>query len=216
MHKYLWPATFLLIAAFGVGEGAWTNRWSWLDGPEQASVKLVAVPTIVGDWESKDQELDARQIARAEIVGYLMRQYTHKATGATVQVLLVCGRPGPTSLHTPDICYAGAGYAQTGSLVAQALEGAGTPAGFWTGRFEKPGPEPESLRIYWAWNATGAWSASDNPRWEYARHRFLYKLYVIRPLAKADEPLADDPTPEFMRVFLPEVQKCLFGQGRAS
>ena len=54
-------------------------------------------------------------------------------------------------------------------------------------------------------------SASDNPRWEYARHRFLYKLYVVRPLAKADESAADDPTPEFMRVFLPEVQKCLFG-----
>ncbi len=212
MHRFLWPATFLLIVAFGVGEGVWTNRWSLMDGPEQASAKLVAVPQIVGDWEGKDQELDPRQIARAEISGYLMRQYTHRATGATMQVLLVCGRPGPTSLHTPDICYAGAGYAQAGALVPQVVEGAGSPAGFWTGRFDKPGPQPESLRIYWAWNATGAWSASDNPRWEYAHHRFLYKLYVVRPLTKADEPLADDPTPEFMRVFLPEVQKCLFGQ----
>jgi hypothetical protein len=212
MQKFLWPATFLLIVAFGVAEGVWTNRWSWLDGPEQASAKLARVPGTVGDWEGRDQELDARQIARAEISGYLMRKYTHKATGQAVQVLLVCGRPGPTSLHSPDICYAGAGYGQVGPLVAQVVEGTGAPAGFWMGRFDKLGPQPESLRIYWAWNATGAWSASTNPRWDFAHHRFLYKLYVVRPLSRADEPLADDPTPEFMRVFLPEVQKCLFGQ----
>jgi len=213
MHKFLWPATLLLIGAFGVAEGVWTNRWSWLEGPAQASAKLAGVPHHIGDWEGKDLELDALQVARAEISGYLMRQYTHKATGATVQVLLVCGAPGPTSLHTPDICYAGVGYSQAGPLVAQVVEGTArcAPAGFWTGRFNKTGPQPESLRIYWAWNATGAWSASPNPRWDFAQYRYLYKLYLVRPLSKPDETLAEDPTPEFLRLFLPEVEKCLFG-----
>jgi uncharacterized protein DUF3485 len=214
MGKFLWPATLLLIGTFGIAEGMWTNRWSWSDGPEQASAKLVGIPLNVGDWEGQDQELDTRQVARAEITGYLMRQYSHKGTGATVQVLLVCGRSGPTALHPPDICYAGAGFSKAGPLVAEVIEGAGLQVapGFWRGQFVKSGPEPESLRIFWAWNGTGAWRASENPRWEFAKNRFLYKLYVIHPLSRAGEPLADDPTPEFMRVFLPEVQRCLFGK----
>jgi Protein of unknown function (DUF3485) len=217
MGKYLWPAALVLIVGFGMAEGMWTNRWSLSEGPEQASAKLAAIPKNVGDWEGQDQELGARQIARAEITGHVMRQYTHKGTGAILQVLLVCGRSGPTALHPPDICYAGAGFSKAGPLAAEVFEGTGLQVapGFWRGRFVKPGPEPESLRICWAWNATGAWKASENPRWEFAKNRYLYKLYVVRPLSKADEPLADDPTPEFMRLFLPEVQKCLFGEPQA-
>ena len=44
------------------------------------------------------------------MTGYLLRTYTHRISGETFQVLLVCGKPGPTSLHPPDVCYQGAGY----------------------------------------------------------------------------------------------------------
>ena len=29
--------------------------------------------------------------------------------------LILCGRPGPVSIHTPDVCYRGLGYEPTGS-----------------------------------------------------------------------------------------------------
>ena len=45
-----------------------------------------------------------------QIDGYLSRTYTNQGTGATVSLLIVGGKPGPISVHTPDICFSGAGY----------------------------------------------------------------------------------------------------------
>ena len=88
---------------------------------------------------------------------------------------------------------------------------AGEPAAdFWSARFQKAGATPDPLRIYWSWSATGAWLAADNPRWTFGSYPFLFKLYVIHPLAKLDEPAVDDPAPEFLSLFLPELRKSLF------
>ena len=47
------------------------------------------------------------------------------------------------------------------------------------------------------------------PRVQFGGASALYKLYVIRPLSRPDEPPAEDPSDDFMRAFLPEVRKCL-------
>ena len=54
-----------------------------------------------------------RTMARAGIKGCVYRRYRNPRTGESVSVLLVCGRGGPISVHTPDVCYAGAGYRPT-------------------------------------------------------------------------------------------------------
>ena len=210
MLKLLWPISILLIVAFGVAEGLWTDRWSLFQGPEQASAMLAMIPMKVGDWEGQDQEMESRQLAAAEVTGYIARVYTHRGTSKRVQVLLICGRPGPTCVHTPEVCYVGAGYGAAEDKVTQVLkDGLPTPAAFWVCKYQKNGPLPEGLRIYWAWNATGPWVAPANPRWDLASYRFLYKLYAVHPMDATDESAAQDPTPEFLRVFLPEVQKKL-------
>src|SRR4051794_15054151 len=101
----------LLVAAYGIAEGVWTNRWSSADATERAAARLADVPRTVGAWEGTDAPLDPRQVVQAELVGYTMRRYVHRETGASVSVLLVCGRPGPISAHTPEMCYPGAGFA---------------------------------------------------------------------------------------------------------
>jgi hypothetical protein len=205
----------LLIIAFGVAEGIWSDRWSLFQGPEEASAGLAQIPRTIGPWESdekqNEEQLEPRQIEGGEITGYVMRQYHNRDTGATVQVLLICGRPGPTCVHTPDMCYTGAGYTQKGRAVARQVsqESRQGPAHFWVGEFYKEGPRSETLRIFWAWNASGEWLAPDDPRGTFAPNRFLYKLYAVRSLPRADEPPDQDPTPDFLRVFLPEVQKYL-------
>jgi Protein of unknown function (DUF3485) len=217
LYKFLlWPAAVVLIVAFGVAEGLWSGRWDWFEGPEQASAKLAAVPRTVGDWQSKEMHLDERAIAAAEISGYLWRVYTNQVTGATVQVLMVCGRPGPTSVHTPEVCYGGAGYKIADAAAARPVEAPGLrwPAVFWTCRFQKAGPSPEALQIYWAWNATGEWLAANNPRWSLGHHRYLYKLYVVRSLSNT-EGTADDTVTDFMRQFLPALENSLYGETSA-
>jgi hypothetical protein len=135
------------------------------------------------------------------------RRYVHRRTGQAVDLLLVCGRAGPTSVHTPDVCYRGSGYDEVGEATRYAAPGGGA---FWVRRFQKPGPAPAPLRVIYGWNATGAWEAPDSPRTAFAGRAALYKLYVIREMARTDEPLEEDPAVDFLRAALPPLGAALF------
>jgi hypothetical protein len=219
MKRFLLPIIFLVVlTVYGIAEGLWTNRLFPSEDLERAASRVSRVPRTVGDWEGTDQELDARQVARAEMTAYVSRRYVNSRTGAAVNMLLVCGRPGPTSLHSPDICYAGAGYQAAGPPVRKPIaRKAEDPLGdFWVGQFRKAGPVPEALQIFWAWNGAGTWQAADRPRFQFAHHAALYKLYVVRQLPRADEPAAEDPAADFLAHFLPELQRALFDVATAA
>lgn len=213
MHRRLLTLAALpLLAGYGVAEGLWTDRWQLSHEAEQAPARLGRVPLAVGDWQAEALEMDPREAARAEISGYLMRRYVHRTTGASVTALLVCGPPGRVAVHTPDVCYAGAGYRLKGEPARQAVEAnAAGPALFWVARFAKPhAVVPEDLRIRWSWSATGAWAAPDYPRFHFAGSRVLYKLYVIEPVEGTEEASDKAPGVQFLREFLPQLQGCLF------
>lgn len=198
------------LACYGAAEGVWTDRWRASASMDEAVAKLKGIPVTIGDWVAQEQELDAETLAVGDIRGYVMRQYTRQGSNQSLNVLVVCGRPGPIAVHTPEVCYGGAGHSQDKPAKRVAV-GA---AKFWTAQFsQNDAPVPEKLGIYWAWNATGAWEAVDRPRWVYARYPVLYKLYVVRNIgANPGKDLQeDDYTPKFLEVFLPELQRCLFG-----
>lgn len=207
----VWIA-LLLVVGTGVSESLWTNRWSASKELQAAVARLEDFPSTVGDWEGHSDQLDARQLELGEIEGYASYRYVNRRNGNAVSVLAVCGRPGPISVHTPDICYRGAGYEPIGAPVKLPLEGAGTAGTeFWMSNFSKPSPGASShLRVFWAWSAAGAWQAPDNPRLRFARYSALYKLYVIRQVAAPDEPVKGDPSVEFMQLLLPRLQQTLF------
>lgn len=150
---------------------------------------------------------------RAGLTGYAMRRYVHRKTGRALSVLLVCGRPGPIAAHTPEICFQGAGYVQMAAKARQTLKDAlPTPITLWTAKFQHDGAVPVQRRVWWGWSAAGAWLAPDHPRAQFGLHRVLYKLYVVHTLPRLGEPVAEDPTPDFLRAFLPAVQQGLFPQ----
>ena len=68
------------------------------------SVPLVVVASRLGLF---DMPAEAYEAAAAELEGWLARRYLHRRTGVVVHVLLLCGRPGPLSVHTPEVCYYG-------------------------------------------------------------------------------------------------------------
>ncbi len=199
-----------LLLSFGVAEGVWTERWHHSGASEDAANRLAGVPTTVGEWESQDEQLDPRQLVKAELNGSLLRHYTNRSNGATLTVLLVCGRPGPVSVHTPDICFVGSGQVLVENPKAQALT-EDRPAQFMVGKFRR-GEETvaEYFRVFWGWTANGDWSAPASPRFAFAQAPALYKLYVIRPMIRSDEMLADDPAQGFIRIFLPQLREHLF------
>src|SRR4051812_29210625 len=116
-------AALLLVVTFGVAEGLWTDRWGPSGDTALAAARLAQVPPTVGEWDSQDQEMNPRAVATAELSGYLMRRYVHRRTGEVLSVLLVCGRPGPVSVHPPEVCFGGAGYTLAAPRTPQEVSG---------------------------------------------------------------------------------------------
>ncbi len=208
-----WLPLLLLVTVVvgsGIAHGLWSGRWNLSDGAERAAIRLADVPTTIGDWDGRLGELSPRHMRVAELAGARVCDYINRRTGSVVSTLLVCGRPGPVSVHTPEVCYAGAGYETIGPR-SRFVNPALADAAFWISDFRKANTAtPDRLRIFYAWSAKGPWTAPQNPRLTFFRQPVLYKLYVIRQLAQADEPVEEDPAVEFLKVFLPQVEKSVF------
>ncbi len=200
----------VVVTASGTVHGLWSGRWNVLEGPERAAVRLAQFPLTVGDWDGRVGGLDDRQMSLAELSGARVCEYVNRRTGSVVSTLLVSGRAGPVSVHTPEICFGGIGYELTGTRV-RWREPSHSGAEFWLCDFYKPQAiSPDRLRIFYAWSVTGDWSAPESPRLAFFREPALYKLYVTRKMLQAEEPLEDDPAIDFLKVFLPQLHKSVF------
>jgi hypothetical protein len=216
-----------LILAAGAIHGSWTNRWD--DSPEldAAVAYLPKLPKTIGRWVGVDTPQTEEQLstfARAELRVAVVRTYKHQDTGATVDIMAVCGPPGPIGTHTPEACYGGSGY--TLELDPAPIELPATnpdatgPNGFWVGDFrDGRAVTHQGLKIYWSFRPaapTARWEASTKPRGEFALYRALYKLYVIRPMLMAGpSPIDDDVTPEFLHELLPALERAVFDAQKA-
>ncbi len=205
-------AAALITTLCGVAHGLKSDRWSVSRELRDSSARVERVPAGFGDWVGTDSEIDRRSLEMAAITGYVSRRYVNRRTGSSFGVLLVCGRPGPISVHTPDICYAGAGYVIAGTPARFALTYGDPPHPaelFWAD-FDKPAAATASrMRVFWSWSTGGPWKAPENPRLTHAAHRALYKLYVTRELPGAGSPAAEDEAAEFLKELFPVLDQTL-------
>jgi hypothetical protein len=200
-----------LVLAAGVAEGVWEHRWVASQVLEHAVARLDDVPLSVGEWEGHEQQLDPRQVTHAEISGYRWLLYVNKWTKATVGVLIVCGRPGPVVLHTPDICFPGGDYPMIAPAESRAVEvpGLARPVQVETARFRRPGfVGSAEWDVFWSWSASGDWVTAEHPRVAFARAPALYRIYVILPVDGAGR--WEGEGRPFVDVFLPELTRRLF------
>jgi hypothetical protein len=204
-------AALAVVLITGVVHGLWTDRWAPEHGPvHDAAARLDQLPMTLGDWEGQTVEIDPRDLE--SISGYLCRRYVNRRDHHEVSVFLVCGRPGPVAIHTPDLCYQASGY-EVGPRATYTREpGADSPAAaFFTAQCRKvKATEQTRLRIFWSWYAGGTWQVADNPRLTFARHPVLYKLYLVHKTYTANEAFAEDPCTDLMKQLLPELERSVF------
>jgi hypothetical protein len=203
-----------LVVTAGLVHGRWTRRWSGSPELAAAVAGLRRFPEAVGGRPGRPFALSDEELAMAEIDGYVARVYDDPQGGAPVTVLLACGRPGPLSVHTPDVCFASGGYAP----VREPARG-DVPVGA-TGRvaevrsavFRKTNSVVPAYRhVLWSWTTSGTWEAPDIPRVTFASRPVLYKLYVVRESDTAGVRAEDDPGLKFLQTLLPELGRTLFG-----
>jgi hypothetical protein len=205
-----------LIFGAGIWHGSITGRWGESHELQLAVDRLATLPKNIGDWVSKDLEIKASHLQAAEIAGYISRVYQNKKTGEYLSILLVCGKPGPISVHSPDVCYQGAGY-QMGPKSPFSFRNAATDrsADFWVAKFTKD-PDPAPLHILWSWTTGKVWMAPDNPRLAFFQAPVLYKLYIVREAKGLDAPLVDEITHGFIKEVLPVIKNTLSGQSSST
>jgi Protein of unknown function (DUF3485) len=219
-----WP-TFVLVMATvllsGWVHGLWSGRWQPEHELTEAVQRVDKVPMTVGPWSAETETPDDGEFYQAGAMSYWARRYTHAQTKESVLVILMCGRPGRMSTHTPEVCYQGAGFTLSGAPEAWTMSwqeiASESTASFWTAQFRKDGSTPTQLRLLWSWNCQGTWEALKNPRWETKGEPFLYKMYIsldgAGPRRGQEAQTADlRRAQEFLHEFLPRMQEALFSK----
>jgi hypothetical protein len=201
--------------------GHLTNRWRSSNELAASCAKLPHQdePLIVGEWRGRPgAPLPEQELLIGQIAGYFSQVFTHPK-GYAVNVLIVCGRPGPIAVHSPEVCLGGEGYTALGPKKRQSLSlpGMEKPVEFWVNQFYRnEGGLRKDRRQFWTYGAKSSWTADDNPRFTYAGAPALYKIYIMREMQRKEDKLEEDPTLEFIKVFMPELQRRLFPSASGS
>jgi hypothetical protein len=204
-------AALALLIGLGIAHGRLSDRWGVPVEVKKTAERVNLVPAEIHGWTSKELEVTARTFEAAGAEGMLKRVYQHPETGRSVQVMAICGRPGPISLHPPTVCFVQSGMQQREREERTKITVDGREQEFFVADFRAPGVLGEWQRTYWAWSTdTQSWHAPDDARREYAGRPLLYKLYLTTPIdIPADEAEVEtDPVAlEFMQEFLRALPK---------
>jgi hypothetical protein len=205
-------AGLALVVGSGLVHGWWTERWQDSTDLRAAVARLEHLPGDLGPWKQRPAKLDPEAERQAGAAGSWVREYTHETSGNSVLVILLCGRPGPISVHRPEDCYRGAGFELTAPPFPYALRSARPRLLMrcWCAKFRRQDKaDPTRLRILWSWFAQGAWQAPESPRLAFAGRQALYKLYVVREMTNGQERLEEDPCLDLLRWLLPPLTRTL-------
>jgi hypothetical protein len=198
-------AGLLLTLAAGFAYGHWTQRWGPPADLEAAAVQIKTLPSEIGPWRLSDEsEVGKNVIEILQCSGYVNRSYVNQETGRAISLALIVGPPGPTSVHTPEICYSSRAYvpAEDREKVSLTQKGA-PPNSFWGLTLEPRAAGAAPLRVYYAWSTGDAWTASSSPRFEFGGSRKLYKIQLAGLMDETSEEAADP-----CRDFLDSLVRC--------
>ena len=174
MGRY-WPVVAIVVVFGGIGlAGALKPSRGHSADAAEAQARLDALPMTLGAWTAATNAIPPKHLQIAEAQAHLSRTYTNPATRSAVSVMLLYGEPGPLGAHTPETCYVGAGYRQLGAATTRDLAG----SSLWATNFETATPPTVTLSVSWGWGTGADWKASENPRFDFAAHSRIYKLYV--------------------------------------
>ena len=184
--------------------GYWTQRWGPSVDLQAAGDWVAAMPREVGEWRLvADRPMPEEILKTLECAGHVHRTYVHQGTGVEVNVALIVGPPGPTSVHTPEICYSSRAHEIAEPRKVWWFKPAGGLAhSFWSLTFRSRNAGSEALRVYYAWSRGDEWVASASPRFEFGGAPQLYKIQVSTQFDPTGQDESSDPCRSFVDALL--------------
>jgi hypothetical protein len=165
---------------------------------QAAGKHLQTLPDQIGNWRlAKDSKIAPNVLQILQCSGYINRTYTHQETGQSVDVALIAGPPGPTAVHTPEICFSSRAYDLDSGPGEVALPGTSARLdSFWSMTFKPKRVGADQLQVYYGWSLGDRWVASSSPRFEFGGRPLLFKIQLAalhdgQPGADATDPCRD-------------------------
>jgi uncharacterized protein DUF3485 len=220
LGRHFWIVSLTgLIVLCGTIWGGWLHgrmatRWGADELLTSAGRRLVQpVSEQQGNWRLvKETPFSADVLRVLQCPAHINRAYVHQQTGEVVMVSVIIGPPGPIGAHTPEICYSSQDFELLGDRSPVTVVDRGElEHSFWQVSMEPRGVEHTSQRVLYAWGTGSKWSATENPRLEYAGQPYLYKIQLAGPLSAPDDEFK--PCEDFLGWFLPEIQNLLVPTG---
>src|SRR5262249_46573320 len=129
--------TFALLVGGGLVHGLNAERWRASSDLELGVERVPTVPLEVDGWVAEVRDSHAAELDQAGARGYWTR--TYRKDGHEILAILMVGRAGRMAVHTPEVCYRGAGYELFGPAKQhEVVDGTKKLASFWTATFVKP------------------------------------------------------------------------------
>ncbi len=174
----------VLTLAVTVYCGNLTGRFGNSHKQQEAGKLLKELPMTIGDWVAEKEELLPKtDVDQLEIEnGYICRRYRNSKSHSEVFLTLMVGPTGRIVVHTPEFCFGGKNYTKEEGrtpvsfpIVAPAAN-APTDDTFWQVNFINKDIQADKISFYYGVSTGQTWVAVENPRSEFSRYRFVYKM----------------------------------------
>ena len=193
-----------LVLFSGVIYGNYSQRWGPPADLIAAGSHLKSFPDQLGNWVLVEElPMGDSPLAMLECAGYVNRRYLNQESGETVNVAIIVGPPGPTTVHTPEICYSSRAYDlqdQRRSIVIGAAPA--VEHSFWYVDFKTRNVLADELRVYYAWSRGERWEASASPRVEFAAAPLLYKIQLAGTISPNTKEADSDPCRHLLEALI--------------
>jgi hypothetical protein len=214
MKRLQFAAAVVLVAGLtilsGVLHGRISNRWGPSADVLAIGNKLQEIPQEFGDWRLQAAEyLGEPSLEELQPVGYFVRSYENQRTGDVVSLTVLLGRPGPISVHTPEVCFASQNYESRSERQKVTISGPAGADEFWALDYRVVNLRGDLLRMYYAWSTGDRWLALKDARFWSAGLPYLYKIQLSGRLPSGTTPQSDDPCRRFLQDFVPVAKKYL-------
>jgi hypothetical protein len=177
---------------------------------------LADLPKSLGSWQMKEgigEQLDPEIARVAGSSDHIIRNYMDPKTGQTVSVLVLYGLGQLVSPHTPDACYAGAGYATVPAVpmtdYERKIPGSDKIARYRAGLFaRRVAGHTEYTEVVYSFRHRGQWLPNAVSLWRAFRyHPGLFKIQIARPVTAVA--IESGPSVELLGQFMREIENRL-------
>ena len=191
--------------ASGYIHGSLTHRWGNNVEVDRIVNALDSLEFESEDWKFLgEKRLNERAMSLLECFHDRVQTYENIRTGRTIQVMLIMGAAGPTSVHTPDICYNSSQYKKTDERKIYKIKKQDDR--FWSVFFKSRDIAGSVLWSVYGWSATGVWEAPESARFEYAGQPHLFKIEFAVKGSSKDELIEDDSVEKFFKSYCRSVR----------